>query len=601
MKRNSIIYKLFGITLIFFTVLIVFNFLINRLFLEEYYSKKKIESVRANIENFGKDYLKDDWTFKETIQKVDHFIEKNNSPMLLVDEQGRPKHASKYGDILIIKSKGGDVYTVDLSEIVEKEVFNGLTPKTGSEIKITGTLYVDGNSFEDVLKIMINDEKYYDEDLIINIHNDIENNKFPENLNIKEINGEIVYINEGIDTEKNKQMSYKNSVLMEEIKGVFLTNKFSINEIKNDSISNYEFIDPSTNNRNMIFIKPLTSDNGNKLFAFVMTSFQPINEAVDIIGKFNVYVFLFALILIVFLSLIYSRMIASPLLKINKVAERMANLDFSVRCEVDSKDELGNLSKSINTMSTNLNNSLEDLKRANEKLVDDIERERRQEEKRRQFIADVSHELKTPLGIMRGFAAGIQDDIYESKKDYYLEVIIDEIEKMDGLVLDMLTISKLQAMGYKLNMKKFYIDKLINRLLEKYIHIFDEKELKVSCTCQSFKVYGDEAKIDRVIDNLLSNAVKYSKNGAKINIKTQEQGESIYIYIENTGTRIPEAEIDNIWDRFYRIENSRSRLFGGTGLGLNIVKNILELHESNYGVRNTEYGIEFYFSLLKVD
>ncbi len=601
MNRNSIVYKLFGITLVFFIVLIVFNFLINRLFLEEYYTKKKIESLRENIESFSKDYLKGDWSFKETIENTDYFIEKNNSPMLLVDEGGRPRHRNKYGALLIIKSEAGDVYTVDLSQVAEKKFFHGFIPKIGEEVKITGTSYVGGNSFKDILKIVDNNQKYYDKDLIINIHRDIDNNKFTENLNIKEIKGKIIYINSNVDDKKGKYMSYKSTVLMEEIRNVFKANKFSINEIQDDSIFNYEFMDPSTNNRNMIFIKPLLDNNGKKLFIFVITSFQPINEALDIIGEFNVYVFLFALILIVFLSFIYSKMIANPLLKINQAAESMANLDFSVRCQIDSKDELGNLSKSINTMSTNLRNSLENLKKANEKLVDDIERDRSQEEKRRQFIADISHELKTPLGVMRGFAEGIRDDIHESKKDYYLEVIIDEIEKMDHLVLDMLTISKLQSIGYKVNREKFYIDDLINRLVEKYVHIVDEKKLKVNCFSEYFKVYGDKAKIDRVIDNLLSNGVKYSKKGEEINIKIQERGEIIYFYIENTGVHIPEAEIDRIWDRFYRVETSRNRLFGGTGLGLNIVKNILELHGSDYGVRNTKFGVEFYFSLPKVD
>lgn len=601
MNRNSIVYKLFGITLLFFTVLIVFNFLINRFFLEKYYSQKKIESVKNNIESFSKDYLENHWTFKKIILNVDQFTEKNNSPMLLVDKEGRSKYSNKYGDILIIRSKEGDIYTADLNQILNNKFFHGFMPKMGNEVKITGISYVDENSFNDVLKIIDNREKYYDEDLITNIHNDINNNKFSHDLEIREVSGQIIYINNNIDDEKDKYMTYKSNVLMEEIKRVFLTNKFSINKIQDSSIINYEFTDPKTNNKNMIFIKPLINDNGNKQFAFVITSFQPINEAVDIIGKFNVYVFLFALILIFFLSIIYSKMIASPLLKINQVAEKMANLDFSVRCKIDSNDELGNLSKSINIMSTNLSNSLEELKMANGKLIDDIERERKQEEKRRQFITDISHELKTPLGIMRGFAAGIQDDIYESKKDYYLEVIIDEIEKMDELVLDMLTISKLQAMEYKLNMKKFYIDDLINRLLGKYDHIFNEKELEVSYLCKAFNVYGDKTKIDKVIDNLLSNAVKYSKNGAKVNIKTEERRESVYFYIENTGAHIPEAEIDNIWDRFYRVEHSRSRLLGGTGLGLNIVKNILEIHDSNYGVRNTENGVEFYFSLPKIE
>ena len=195
--------------------------------------------------------------------------------------------------------------------------------------------------------------------------------------------------------------------------------------------------------------------------------------------------------------------------------------------------------------------------------------------------------------------------LYQIKDLFYLSYLIlaaiYEIEKMDHLVLDMLTISKLQSIGYKVNREKFYIDDLINRLVEKYVHIVDEKKLKVNYFSGYFKVYGDKAKIDRVIDNLLSNGVKHSKKGEEINIKIQERGEIIYFYIENTGVHIHEAEIDRIWDRFYRVETSRNRLFGGAGLGLNIVKNILELHGSDYGVRNTKAGVEFYFSLPKVD
>lgn len=598
MKKRSVVYKLFGITLIFFTILLGFNLLIQSIFLEKYYMKKKIEKIQSDIEVFSRDYMSKSLKLTETMENIDFFIEKNNSPMIIVDETGKIKHKNTYGNILLMKSKMGEFYTVKLNELIADTNYR---PKIGDEIKIDGTIFMEEKIFRDILKMEINGEKYYNEKLIKSIHNDIHNNNFPLGVSIVEVRGKIIYINDRVDYKQDKYMSYKNNTLIGEIESVFLTNKFSINEIEDDKILSYEFLDPSFNNKNMIFIKPLIRDKENRTFIFVITPFQPINEALDIMGDFNIYIFLFALILIIILSFIYSKMISSPLLKINEVAERMASLDFSVKCKINSKDELGNLSKSINTMSTNLNNSLKNLKMANEKLTDDIERERIQEEKRRQFIANVSHELKTPLGIIKGFAEGIKDGIYESKKDYYLGVIIDEIEKMDELVLDMLTISKLETMKYRLNMKKFYIDDLVNRLIEKYTHIFEEKDLKVNCFFKHFKVYGDEDKIYRVIDNLLSNAVKYSKNREKINIKMKGCEELIFFYIENTGTHIPDSETDKIWDRFYRLERSRNRLSGGTGLGLNIVKNILEFHKSEYGVRNTKHGVEFYFSLPKIN
>lgn len=598
MKRNSIVYKLFTITLVFFCALLGFSFLIQSFFLEEYYTKKKIKTIKSNINMFSKDYLKGNWSSGEMEQKMDLFIEKNNSPMIIVDERGKIKHKTKHGDILIIRSDEGKFYMA--SRRVFTEDIN-LVPKIGDPISIYGSVYIEKNIFEDILKIDYKEEVYHNKTMIKKIHERIHNSKFPSDLRLVEVNGEIVHISDRASYEENRNVSYKNYVLMSEINKAFTYNKFGIDRIQNDAILKYELLDPSFNSTNMIFIKPLINHGGENTFIFVIISFQPINEAVDIIGDFILYVFLFALIFIIILSLIYSKIVTSSLLRINRVAEKMANLDFSERCKIKSKDELGNLSKSINIMADKLSNSMENLERANEKLVDDIERERKEEEIKRQFIADVSHELKTPLGIIKGLAEGIDDGIYELNKDNCIKGIIDEIQKMDILILDMLTISKLQSMGYKLNMKKFYIDDLINKLIEKYAHIFNEKKLKVNCFCEAFNVYGDEAKIDRVIDNLLSNAVKYSNNRAKVNIRTQESGESVYFYIENTGAYISEGEIDNIWDRFYRVEHSRSRLFGGTGLGLNIVKNILELHKSNYGVRNTEDGVEFYFSLPKIE
>lgn len=330
-----------------------------------------------------------------------------------------------------------------------------------------------------------------------------------------------------------------------------------------------------------------------------MTSFQPVNEALAILEMFNLYALLFAVILIVLLSVIFTKMIASPLLELNQVAQRMAELDFTVKSSIESEDELGNLSTNLNVMSEKLNNRLEDLKNANEQLVDDIERERKEEERRRDFIADVSHELKTPLGIMRGYAEGIQDGIFESKKDYYLGVIINEIEKLDSMVLEMLTLSRIQSVGYQLDKTDLDLRDLTNELLKKYEPIIMDKSLKVNKELSRVYGQGDEEKIHSVLDNLLSNAVKYSGDGQQINVRLREDRDYVYFHIENTGAFITESEIDKIWDRFYRVEQSRNRLSGGTGLGLNIVKNILTLHESDFGVKNTASGVEFYFSLKK--
>jgi len=283
----------------------------------------------------------------------------------------------------------------------------------------------------------------------------------------------------------------------------------------------------------------------------------------------------------------------------NNAATKMAELDFSVKCDIQSNDELGSLSQSLNTLSHNLESSLTELRDTNSKLIDDIEREKQQELIRKEFVANVSHELKTPLGIMKGFAEGIKDGIFEDKKEYYLDVIIDEIEKMNVMIFDMLEISKLESKEYTLSKNVFEIDELLKKVKFRFDPMLNDNKLTASMDLKPYKVSGDSSKIEQVLMNLFSNAIRYSAENEKIKIRVIENNEKIRVSISNSGSYIAEEDISKIWDRFYRVEKSRNKSQGGTGLGLLIVKNILELHESEYGVRNTKDGVEFYFHLDK--
>ncbi|MEL7564076.1 MAG: ATP-binding protein [Dehalobacterium sp.] len=331
-------------------------------------------------------------------------------------------------------------------------------------------------------------------------------------------------------------------------------------------------------------------------------SLQPIGEAATVIRQFYIYFYAIALFLIFILSLIYSKMIAKPLLILNKTALKMSELDFSVQCPVKSQDEIGNLSATLNFLSEKLNSSLSELTAANKKLKEDIEKEKKLDLMRNDFIAGVSHELKTPISLISNYAEGIKDNITNgAKREYYSDIIIDETKKMASLVEDMLNLSQLESGSFKLKIENFPIISLLNSIVERYMDNaqFKGKTFDRQISIDDLDVIGDMFRIEQVLTNLVDNALKYTPAGGIIKIFAEDQGDKVLIEIENPGEQIPDDELQNIWSKFYRIEKSRNKDLGGIGLGLSIVKEILDLHGSEYGVMNTAYGVKFYFKLRK--
>lgn len=334
---------------------------------------------------------------------------------------------------------------------------------------------------------------------------------------------------------------------------------------------------------------------------FAASSLQPVNEASSVIKEFYFYFYIVAIILIIVLSLIYSDMVTKPLLKLNEAASKMADLDFTQKCEMKREDEIGNLAGTLNFLSENLNNSLTSLQEANYKLEKDIEKERRIEKMRKEFVAAVSHELKTPISLIGGYAEGLKDDIFEGEeKDYYLDVIIDESKKMSNLVSDMLDLSQLESGSFKLVKEKFFIDELLASTIKKFSAVLNDRNIELNLQLiDKITVFADWSRMEQVITNFVTNAIRHTNDGGKISVCMENLDTKIQVSIENSGDNIPEDELEKIWDNFYKIDKARTRKLGGTGIGLAIVKNILVLHESDYGVENSSGGVKFYFSLNK--
>jgi signal transduction histidine kinase len=359
-------------------------------------------------------------------------------------------------------------------------------------------------------------------------------------------------------------------------------------------------------------VTPLKNAMSTDHVLLAVSSLQPVGEAASIVRDFYVYFLLLAIALIVLLTYVFSRMISRPLVKLNEAAGRMAQLDFTAKCDAKTRDEIGSLGGTLNFLSQNLNETLGQLHSANEKLKADIENEKRLERLRREFVASVSHELKTPISLIGGYAEGLRDDIVQGeRREEYLDVIVEETERMASIVKDMLDLSQLEAGKYNLHKEPFRIGALAGSLTDK---MFVELKKRVVCAVELESadaiVYGDEFRIGQVLTNLLGNAIKHTPEGGKIRISTEEGPGSgvpgangtVRIEVYNDGDPIPEADLPYIWDTFYTVDKSGSReIGGGSGIGLAIVKNILTLHGSEFGVRNVSGGVLFYFTLPLVD
>lgn len=234
-------------------------------------------------------------------------------------------------------------------------------------------------------------------------------------------------------------------------------------------------------------------------------------------------------------------------------------------------------------------------------LKTDLEREKKLEQTRKDFIAGVSHELKTPLSVMQISASMLQDGIAPEMNQYYWEALEKEIEKMNVLIDEMLNLAKYESGTYQIQMEKVNIGDLIQKT-EKDLQVqIDEKSLQIKLNIDDVCVKGKLNLLEQVITNLFTNAIRYTDAKQTIVIDVKEEQHDVYIGFENKGSHIAEENIDKIWDQFYRVDKARKRVLSGTGLGLAIVKNIFELHAAKYGVTNTEDGVLFYFRLEKCD
>ena len=345
-------------------------------------------------------------------------------------------------------------------------------------------------------------------------------------------------------------------------------------------------------------------DNGYNVFIRVpMTSIQ---DSVTISNNFLILMAGFTILIAAVIVSIISKKFTEPILELNKIAKKMANLDFSHKYRVnDVDDEINNLGKSINLMSDKLEATIKQLRSTNIELEKDIEEKSQIDEMRKTFISDVSHELKTPIALIQGYSEGLLENVNnddESRK-FYAEVILDEANKMNKLVQQLLELMKLEYGKREFNNTSFDIVEAEKEIVRKSQVMLDEKEVSVEFAgLDSLKVYADDFYTEQIITNYLTNAIKNvkEKDGKKFiridNTVNPKNGKS-RIEIFNTGDNISEEDMARIWNRFYKVDKSRNRQSGGTGIGLSLVKAIMANYGNDYGAINCEDGVTFYFEL----
>ncbi len=337
--------------------------------------------------------------------------------------------------------------------------------------------------------------------------------------------------------------------------------------------------------------------------AFIMsTPLSSISEGVELSNRFLLYVGLCVMAVGAVVIYLIARGLTRSIDNLAGLSEKMSDIDSDVQYEPGRGDseEVEMLGNSMNVLSGRLKESVEELKTANEQLQKDNAELAKADEKRQEFVADVSHELKTPIALIQGYAEGLQEGLAEDKesRDYYCDVIVDEAQKMNTMVRQLLELSSLESGSDETEMTCFDMTELIVGVLHSMEIMIQQNEIRIEMEeTGPILVVGDEFDIEQVVSNYLSNAINHAGGDKRIVIRQIPEGDVIRVSVFNTGEQIPEESIPELWDRFYKVDKARTRDYGGTGIGLSIVKAVMDAHGQRYGVQNWNDGVEFWFTI----
>jgi signal transduction histidine kinase len=338
--------------------------------------------------------------------------------------------------------------------------------------------------------------------------------------------------------------------------------------------------------------------SGNYLV--IRMSVESFKESISISNKFYFGLGIALIIITTMIIIEVTRRYTKPVLQLADISKRMSNLDFEAKYTGHHNDEIGILGESMNEMSEKLETTISELKSANIELHKDIAKKEEIDEMRKEFISNVSHELKTPIALIQGYAEGLQEGINDNPEDmqYYCDVIIDEANKMNKMVKNLLTLNQLEFGNNQISLERFDIVSVVSGVIHSMQLHAEQRQVNIVFTNQKpIYVWADEFQIEEVITNYLSNAFNHVDENKLIKVEITEKNGIVRVSVFNTGKQIPEEELENIWIKFHKVDKARTRAYGGNGIGLSIVKAIMERHGKACGVLNHNNGVEFWFEL----
>ncbi len=360
----------------------------------------------------------------------------------------------------------------------------------------------------------------------------------------------------------------------------------------NDNLSDSSYME--------LISKPESEDT------FVLrTDLKAIKRHVFLSIQFTRYSLLMIIPLSFLLIWFLTRVITRPVIKLTEISEKMINLDFDAKFDIRSDNEIGVLGANFNKLSQVLENTISELKSLNLSLKEDIQAKDENERKMSEFVSAVSHDLKTPVALIQGYAEGLKEFINDDaeSREFYCDVIIDEAGKMNDMIKKLISLNYLELDSEKLNMKRIDMISLVKNISNQYEYSLQQRGTYLKLIVSDYVKcgWGDEFKIEEVINNYITNAIDHVKSvddeESVIVITLRKNGDKFRFEIFNTGDLIPEQDLDRLWDKFFKVDRARNRQFGGSGIGLSIVKNIMNRHNQAYGVENYKNGVMFYFEL----
>ena len=395
--------------------------------------------------------------------------------------------------------------------------------------------------------------------------------------------GKVVSNMQDMERLQNQLLGQLLNVSLDQTRILERTDNYSIVQMKDD-FSNTEYI-------TMWGSFP----NGN---LFLMRSpLESIQESVSVSNKFLLYIGLAVLMAGMVGVWFFTKKLTDPIMELAGISNKMADLDFETKYTSGGENEIGKLGANFNRMSEKLESTISELKTANNQLQKDIERKDRLEEMRTELLGNVSHELKTPIALIQGYAEGLKDEVNEDaeSREFYCDVIIDEAQKMNQLVQNLLTLNQMEFGAEEIEFTRVNLTGIISGVLKSMEIISQQKNAKIVFDDRThIYAWADSYKVEQVVRNYINNAFNHLEGENVIEVRIIPLGDKVRISVFNTGKPIPDTDIPRIWDKFYKVDKAHTREYGGNGIGLSIVKAIMESFRQQYGVKNYDNGVEFW-------